>query len=420
VTAIAAEIPPPPAAEGSAPAADAAAAGGEPASPGLASGHAGRALFYAYLAAASGAEAGRALAHLDAACEALAREPLGPDLYAGFTGVAWTLRHLAGVLPGAPLAADATEEIDGALLDLLDGPWTGPYDLVTGLAGIGVYALERPPGTPVEGAAASCLERVVDRLAAAAVTKEAGAAWFTLPELLPEHQRREAPAGYFNLGVAHGVPGVLPVLAGCAAAGVARESARRLLEAAAAWLLAQEQPAAADSAFASWLGPGIAPQPSRLAWCYGDAGVAAALFAAARAAGRSDWEAAALRVARRAAALPAERAGVRDAALCHGAAGLGHLFHRLHQATGDEALAEAAGRWLLAVLGMRRPGRGIGGFRSWEPSRGGWRDEAGFLTGAAGIGLALLAALSPVAPDWDRVLACAVAPATGAAPGGGA
>jgi hypothetical protein len=56
---------------------------------------------------------------------------------------------------------------------------------------------------------------------------------------------------------------------------------------------------------------------------------------------------------------------------------------------------------------MRRPGQGIGGFESAEagassPER--WSEETGFLTGAAGIGLMLLAALTPVEPEWDRVL----------------
>jgi hypothetical protein len=38
----------------------------------------------------------------------------------------------------------------------------------------------------------------------------------------------------------------------------------------------------------------------------------------------------------------------------------------------------------------------------------GWKDDPGFLTGSAGIGLALLAATTAVAPDWDRVLLTAI------------
>jgi len=69
-------------------------------------------------------------------------------------------------------------------------------------------------------------------------------------------------------------------------------------------------------------------------------------------------------------------------------------------------LAQAARRWIDETLALRR-GEGIGGFLSWAPNEEkeiGWREEPGFLTGAAGIGLALLAAATAVEPEWDRVL----------------
>jgi len=56
---------------------------------------------------------------------------------------------------------------------------------------------------------------------------------------------------------------------------------------------------------------------------------------------------------------------------------------------------------------MRRPGQGIGGYLSAENSPGGgldWVEDASLLTGAAGIALALLAAITPIEPTWDRLL----------------
>ncbi len=405
IEAIARDVPPPRAADG--------------VSPGLARGHAGLALFFAYLAAARG-EAGdreRALEHLDAAAEGLATEPLGTGLLGGFTGVAWALRHLAaGPLAGESIAADATEEIDDALEGLLDGgAWGGPYDLIEGLAGIAVYALEGlapsspsipAPPSPAAESARRLLSRVIDELERTADRRDQGLAWFTPSELLPEHQRAVAPGGYYNCGVAHGVPGVVAVLARCRAAGVEPRRSAALAAPAVEWLLARRQRPSAGSVFPSWVGPGIPPHPARLAWCYGDPGVAAALAVAAAEAGRADWRVAALETARRAAARPPERSGIEDAGLCHGAAGAGHLFHRLHRATGDPALGAAAEHWLGKAIAMREPGRGIGGYRAWEPSAGGWQDEPGLLVGAAGVGLALLAAVTPVEPAWDRLLLC--------------
>jgi hypothetical protein len=153
--------------------------------------------------------------------------------------------------------------------------------------------------------------------------------------------------------------------------------------------------------------------PSRLAWCYGDLGLAVALLGAARCVGEADWERAALAVARRAVCRASEQSGVVDAGLCHGAAGVGHLFNRLFQATGEECFAEASRFWLERTLAMRQPGRGIAGYLSWSPGEDGaltWLAEPGLLTGAAGIALALLAAATPIEPAWDRMLLASVPP----------
>src|SRR5207248_4085436 len=107
-----------------------------------------------------------------------------------------------------------------------------------------------------------------------------------------------------------------------------------------------------------------------------------------------------------AAERPPDEAGVFDGGLCHGAAGLGHLFNRLFQATGEPRLREAAQFWFQRTLELRRPQGSIAGFAAWGPGPDGslnWTDDPGFLTGAAGIALALLAATTPIEPAWDRV-----------------
>src|SRR5205814_7193584 len=96
-----------------------------------------------------------------------------------------------------------------------------------------------------------------------------------------------------------------------------------------------------------------------------------------------------------------------DAGLCHGAAGLGHLFNRMYQATKDATLARAARFWFERTLAMRRPGRGIGGFSTLSGKADGtryWENDPGLLTGSAGIALALLAATTSIEPAWDRML----------------
>lgn len=53
------------------------------------------------------------------------------------------------------------------------------------------------------------------------------------------------------------------------------------------------------------------------------------------------------------------------------------------------------------------------GYTAWsvaENGETGWHDDPGLLMGGAGIGLALLAAVSTVEPPWDRVLLAFVPP----------
>lgn len=381
----------------------------EAADPTVASGSAGIALFHTYLAQVLGDEAwaDAAVSHYDQMVETVAGAPLQPGLFSGLVGIGWTMEHLKGRLFEDDGEEDANQEIDETLVPALIRPWMADYDLIRGLAGIGVYLCERLPRPEAERGLRAILVQLVNSVE----TRDGGLTWHTRPELLPPQQRESFPQGYDNLGVAHGVPGVIALLGLICETGRWDGEARPLLDGAVAWLLAQELPAGAVSRFAHFSGPGIEPSPSRLAWCYGDLGIAVSLLGAARRAGNEAWEREALRIALDAAARSPDSSGIMDPGLCHGAAGAGHLFHRLYRATGEERLAEAARFWLRHALGLRRPGEGIAGFLAWSPKADGsgtWEADPGFLTGAAGVGLALLAALSPAEPAWDRLLMASV------------
>lgn len=373
----------------------------------LSGGSAGLAVLCAYLSRAALDDDVNAAQFLAHAVNSVSAQPMDPSLYGGFTGIAWAAAHLQEQLLDPE--DDCNEGIDEALNAYLDqSPWPDDYDLIVGLVGIGVYAIERLP----RATAVACLERVVERLDELAERSVNGVSWLSPPELLPEWQRALCPNGHYNLGLAHGVPGVIALLGQVCATGVALQKARPLLDDAVAWLLQQRLTDALtdarESSFSSWIAPGIKRADCRLAWCYGDAGVAAALLVAAHCVNEGEWERDALAIARRAAARKPESAGVKDAALCHGSAGLGHIFNRLFQATGEESFRETARYWFEQTLELRRPGQGIAGFSAYRGAADGqaeyWEDQVGILEGAAGIALALLAAVTHVEPAWDRML----------------
>jgi hypothetical protein len=326
----------------------------------LGTGFAGLAVLYSYLAAVE-PDAGHEEVAIRFVERATDGAPPGSSLFYGGTGVAWVIEHLTGWLfdrdddPGADIERRGIDPSAG-------------FDLSYGAIGTGVYALER--------GSRELAARVVDVLAH---TIDDRGAW-------PDDTG-------INLGMSHGAPGAIAFLA---RSGDPRAPA--LLDRAVPWLLAQRLPGGSFPALAG------EPVPARLGWCYGDAGVALAVHAAARVTDRDDWAREAAAIARGAAARPAETAGVVDAELCHGAIGVAHQLAQLHALIGEAAIAEAARRWYRAGLAMR----GTGAIAGYRPVVGEelpfGMTSVGVLTGAAGIALGLLAAVADHPPDWDRVL----------------
>jgi len=294
----------------------------------------------------------------------------------------------------------------------LDQPdWSNSYDLITGLVGHGVYALERLE----TGGGREILARVIDHLDRLAVLKDEGLAWFTPARSLPPWQRASAPEGCWDLGVAHGIPGVLALLGRAIKVDVESATARRLLEGGIAWMLARKNPEGSRGWFGDSLSEGMnwKSQGSRLAWCYGDLGVATALLMASHDAERSEWEAQALQIARDSAARPRETRGIHDAGICHGAAGNTLIFLRLYQTTGETCFLDAALDHIDMTLAFQNSTQKYGGFPKYcveDGKKSSMNYVPSLLEGSAGVALVLLAALTDQAPNWDRHLLTSLNP----------
>ena len=366
----------------------------------------GATLIHAYLGLArnSAAHGARAKELLDQQVALLATRVRRYSLYEGVAGTGWLVAHLDALAD----SHDRTSQTDYADVDEAirqycisqRPPYT--YDLISGLVGIGVYCLERLP----DSVASQSLKIIADKLTDSAEVREGRCAWHTPAFLLPQYQRAQLPRGYYNLGVAHGVPGIIGLLARIQASAIGDATSRTLLSGAMKWVLQQRLP---SGLFPNWNESYDEPgPPARLSWCYGELGLSITLLVGARALGDRTIEDQALQIALSACGRRTD-AGVRDATLCHGAAGNAHLFNRLYQMTDREEFVKASHYWFSEALSMRSPGVGVGGYRSWQSGRqaakdGPWLSDPSFLGGAAGIALAFLAAVSAVEPRWDVVL----------------
>jgi lantibiotic biosynthesis protein len=380
-----------------------------PLSPGerdasLVGGQIGLAVMYAWLAKAGRSPQASDLARqcLDRAIESVATDPMGSSFWEGFVGVAWAA-ELVDRLPASG-DEDCNAAVDDVLLRLLSRPlkWPAAHDLVVGVTGLGVYALERYP----RPSAIKCLRLVIEQLQQSAQRDKDGIYWWTPPTGMVDRLSQESyPLGRVDLGMAHGAAGAIGLLGALCGAGLDKATVRPLLEGAVKWLLTHAVGTEAGPTFPLWVAQGFDPVPARCAWCYGDPGVAAALLLAARGAETPSWEEQAVELACRAADRPAAMTGVISANFCHGAAGLAHLYNRLYQATEEPRLSRAALYWLERTLEFCHLAQSNGNLwveGSADPSQGPWNGIE-LVRGAAGVALVLLAAATPIEPLWDRM-----------------
>ncbi len=211
----------------------------------------------------------------------------------------------------------------------------------------------------------------------------------------------------YNLGFAHGMPSIVAMLSKVYLMGVECERCAELIEGAVNYILAQKLPKGNHtSVFGNYALESLEqPHSSRLAWCYGDLGIAVALWRASQALGRKDWESEAKALLRHASIRrDLKENGVMDACFCHGTSGIAHIFNRMWRETGMPECRDAAAYWIGQTLKMAKFEDGLAGYKTWQGAERGFRNEYGLLEGIAGIGLVLLAYLSDEEPTWDECL----------------
>ncbi|MEU3354621.1 lanthionine synthetase C family protein [Streptomyces sp. NPDC037389] len=385
----------------------------------LSDGAPGVALLHAELAhtdPAHRAAAHRWLRH-GAALAGRAASPGPQGLYGPVAALSFAL-HRAAEGPGArstartrlgervaEIARTRAEREERRLRERLGCTAFTAYDVISGQAGLGAHLLEL--GGPAEAAVARPVRALTS------LARPVRADGLLLPgwwvALDGDSYRPVDPArGHANLGMAHGLPGPLALLALAWRQGVRVPGQRAAITGFADWLLARRRTDAAGPWWPGQLTAGPAQsRPGRPSWCYGTPGIARALQLAGLALGVPRWQEAgvgALRAAlARAAPVGAEPPA--EAGLCHGLAGLLQVTWRVARDSGDPELAghlPGLAARLLDLVDEDRPF----GFADAPGERPPEEHPGGFLTGAAGAALALHTFATDTAPAtrWDRAL----------------
>jgi lantibiotic modifying enzyme len=371
-------------------------------STGLYSGKAGLVLFYAYLARQTGKERHFDLYSrlLDECILDVNDVALSGTLVAGVPGIAWLIRHLVHIGMLDESAVELLEPLEPLIVESLEVDLARKdYELFTGVAGKGLYFLEGPM-TPI---ARRGIERILEILQEGAVAEGEGISWL--------REKWSTGEVFFDLGVPHGISGIILFLCRVSGTGIEPDGVRRLIEGAVAWVMSKEQ--------AGGLGhfPHIAGREfsGRLAWCYGDLGVASALLAAGEALSLPDLKEKALATFRKDAARDIRTAsvfrhkqyGIYDRGLCHGTAGIALIFNHMYKKTGGEEHRHAAEYWTDLTLSIKPAGKGKGLAGYLFPhtdSDKRWVSNPYLLEGSTGVGLFYLSLLNEERSAWKKLL----------------
>lgn len=369
---------------------------------GLMDGECGIALFCLYYSRLTEDEKFFDLGHqaLTRAFDAVNRGFRNPSFSAGLAGLGWTLEHLALHNFLETSTNELLAELDELMGEMLEQHLAlTHFDYLHGALGMGMYFLARLEGGAFQ--AKLPLESIVDNLSRhARVSHDGAASWQTIKDY-------QTGAKGTGVSLSHGVASIIAFLTRLLNNNIAPGTVRILLNGASRFILNQRlTDPSFHSVFPVWSLETEPPRNSRMAWCYGDPGIACALIRGARSLNNKELRQQVLSIFQHAARRrDLEKNGVVDAGLCHGTCGLGHIFHRLYREEGDPIFKDAALYWFDQTLEMARFSDGPGGFKArYGDDFGGWVNRLDLLEGVSGIGLALISLISPVEPAWDSCM----------------
>lgn len=195
----------------------------------------------------------------------------------------------------------------------------------------------------------------------------------------------------FSFGFAHGIPSIISLLSNVYAAGIERETIKKMLDQSYNFLRSV-QGDYDGSSFPNFItvrnGERIATDSSRLAWCYGDLSVGIAMMHYGKALGNEESIAEAEKILVKTTEREYGKTGVVDVFLCHGSSGLIMMYNYLYRVTGNPAYKKATDFWTQDTLTIgNRPETGM---RTWLGSEG-WIEQDTILEGRTGLLLQLYA-----------------------------
>jgi lantibiotic modifying enzyme len=208
----------------------------------------------------------------------------------------------------------------------------------------------------------------------------------------------------YNISLSHGMASTCIFLAKAFCLNICKSLVKDLLEKSISFLLAQEIKSSNRLSYFPTFALLDKSNPlssmSRMSWCYGDLGIAIAIWHSSRAINDKKMEQKAIDVLLHAS----DRTDLNlnmlhDAGICHGTAGVSLIFRRMYINTGIIKFKTISEYWIEQTLLMSKYLDAPAGYKADAKT-----DSYDLLTGITGIGLAFLSFLTNEDTNWDECL----------------
>lgn len=212
-----------------------------------------------------------------------------------------------------------------------------------------------------------------------------------------------------NFGLAHGQPAVVSILSKAYRLNTDNSILKELIENTTQTIIDYKYQDERNSLYPSTVHAlqksSYYSKGSRMGWCYGDLGIAVALWDVGEVLGNRSFQSEALECLEKSALRRDLQGGfVRDAAICHGSAGIMYIFNKFSLLDNRNAYKDETEYWKNISVNLLNTDNDklITGHCAWNNNTEHYNDF-GFLQGISGVGLSFLSVINPEI-KWGEAL----------------
>lgn len=276
------------------------------------------------------------------------------------------------------------------------------FDLISGLSGISRYILSRKnKNKEMENLLYKILSYFVDLCNDKVINGTVVKGWITKKiDFDKNNNAYYSDINEYNLGVAHGAPGILSILSILTKNNIEIKGQKEAIENIQNWILEINEyvehgiwPCYATKNDSYELG-----HFKRIAWCYGNPGISNSLLLSSEALNNNTINQFSNKVLENIYNIPYSEWLISSPMICHGYAGILQIIFRSYNKNLIYFNADILIKELISNIDFKK------NFCFFNNDMNKYYDTPGFLMGSSGIALVLLSSISSIPPNWDQIL----------------